>query len=208
MEDCIRGAVKDLIRTRGATKRNMLTRDLNGSLRVPIKGRKHRLSLQASVPYDVLEKERHRQRVLHELLTKDKGTFQVGGRTDVLEDHVTPLCCGDTYMDQWANPLLKRGVPRDQAYLLEVALSRTTAPTLNPAPERPFYISASGNKSSVLPNDLFDTIQDAEEGGGVTRRHLGNTTRYGLSENCDDRVPGGDLPAPPVKAATLLPTSR
>ncbi|CAE7521042.1 unnamed protein product [Symbiodinium microadriaticum] len=208
VEEYLRGAVKDLIRTRGVTKKNMLTRDLNGTLRVPVKGRKHRLSLQASVPYDVLEKERHRQKVLHNLQTKDKGTFHTGGRTDVLEQAVTPLCADDPYMDQWSNPLLKRGVPRDQAHLTEVALSRTTAPTFVPAPERPFYVTGSGNKSAVLPNDLFDTIAEAEESGGVTRRHLSSTTRYGLPENCDDRIAGGDLPVPPVKAATLLPSSR
>lgn len=209
VEDYIRGAVKDLIRTRGVTKKDAyLTRDLNGTLKVPVKGKKHRLSLQASVPYDVLEKERKRQKAIHDLLVKDKGSFHVGGKVRLLEDKVAPLCTDDPYMDQWSNPLLKRGVPRDQAHMREVALSRTTAPTFTPAPERPFYVTASGNKSSVHPNDVFDTIADAEESGGVVRRHLATTSRYGIPENCDDRVTGGDLPAPPMKAATLLPSNR
>jgi hypothetical protein len=209
VEEFLRGAVKDLIRTRGLTKqKNYMTRDLNGSLRVPVKGKKHRLSVQASVPYDVLEKERHRQKVLHDLKVKDKGTYQMGGKTDILVDKTAPLCTDDPYMDQWSNPLMKRGVPKDQAHMREVALSRTTAPTFNPPPEKPFYVATWGNKSAVHANDLFETIADAEESGGVTRRHIATTTRFGLPENCDDRVVGGDLPAPPIKAATLLPSTR
>lgn len=208
VEDYLRGAVKDLLRTRGVTKKG-LTRDLNGTLKVPMKGMKHRLSLQASVPYDVLEKERIRQRIRHEILTRDKeGAFFAGGKTKLLEKPTTPLCNDDPYMDQWANPLLMRGVPPSQTYMRERALSRSTYPEFQPPPEQPFYLTASGNKNPVLPNNTFDTIADAEESGGVTRRHLATTTRLGLPERCDNRVNGGELPAPPNKTAALMPTKR
>lgn len=112
-------------------------------------------------------------------------------------------------MDGWANPLLMRGVPKSQQHLIERALSRSTCPTYaGEREEKPFYLSVSGNKNPVLPNTLFDTILEAEESGGVTRRHLASTTRYGLTERCDARVSGGDLPAPPQKDATLKPSKR
>jgi hypothetical protein len=202
--------VKDLLKTKGM-KKTGLVRDLNGTLKVPNKGLKHRLSLQASVPYDVLEKERVRQKILHDILTRDKtGPFISGGKTKVIDKHIAPLCTDDPYMDAWANPLLMRGIPKNQQDLVDRALSRSTCPTFSgEREEKPFYLSVSGNKNPVLPNTLFDTIQEAEENGGVTRRHLAtSTTRFGLSERCDARVSGGDLPAPPHKDATLRPTKR
>lgn len=209
VEEYLRGAVKDLLKAKGI-KKTGLVKDLNGTLKVPNKGVKHRLSLQASVPYDVLEKERLRQKILHEILTRDKdGPFASGGKTSILNPHITPLCVNDPYMDQWSNPLLMRGIPKSQEDLRERALSRSTCPTYSGETiQKPFYLSVSGNKNSVLPNTLFDTIADAEESGGVTRRHLSNTSRYGLSERCDDRTFGGELPAPPMKTSTLKPSKR
>ena len=45
VETYLRGAVKDLLKTKGYTKKG-LVRDLNGTLKVPMKGVKNRLSLQ------------------------------------------------------------------------------------------------------------------------------------------------------------------
>ena len=45
MEDYLRGAVKDLLKAKGI-KKTGLVKDLNGTLKVPNKGTKHRLSLQ------------------------------------------------------------------------------------------------------------------------------------------------------------------
>ena len=45
VEEHIRGVVKDLLRTRGITKRG-LVEDINGTLKIPLKGQKYRLSLQ------------------------------------------------------------------------------------------------------------------------------------------------------------------
>ena len=134
--------------------------------------------------------------------------FQCGGKTNIIDNKTEPLCVNDPYMDSWSNPLLQRGVPSNHKAMLEKAHSRTTAPTFHPHPEVPFYVSASGNKSVALSNALFDTIADAEENGGVTRRHLASTARYGLTQHTDNRVLGGTLPVPPVKSATLKPTKR
>lgn len=208
VESYLRGAVKDLLKTKGLTKTG-LVRDLNGTLKVPLKGMKNRLSLQASVPYDVLEKERTRERIRHKIAMAGKDNdFTCGGRTTLIDNKVEPLCVDDPYMDQWSNPLLMRGVPRNQKAMISQAQSRTTAVTFHPEPKVPFYKSVSGNKSVVLPNNLFDTIADAEENGGVTKRHIARTARFGLTENCDNRVIGGTLPVPPIKSATLVPTKR
>ena len=48
VEEHIRGVVKDLLRTRGITKRG-LVEDINGTLKIPLKGQKYRLSLQVRV---------------------------------------------------------------------------------------------------------------------------------------------------------------
>lgn len=208
VESCLRGAVKDLLRTRGVTKKG-LVRDLNGTLKIPLKGVKNRLSLQASVPYDVLEKERTRENIRHKLAMENKdGDFHCGGKTTIIDGMADPLCVDDPFMDSWSNPLLKRGVPKSQKALRAQAESRTTAITFHPHPKVPFYQTVSGNKNSVLPNTLFDTIADAEENGGVTRRHIAKTARFGLTNNCDNRVLGGTLPVPPIKSATLLPSKR
>jgi hypothetical protein len=165
---------------------------------------------QASVPYDVLEKERIREKIRHDLAMRDKeGPFLVGGHTQIIDNKSEPLCYNDPFMDSWANPLLMRGVPKNQPHLLGRAHTRSTCPVFEKVPEKPFYLSTSGNKNSVLPNNLFDTIADAEEGGGVVNRHRATgTVRFGLPQSCDNRVPGGELPTPPVKSATLMPTKR
>ena len=134
--------------------------------------------------------------------------FHCGGKTTIIDNKAEPLCVDDPYMDEWSNPLMKRGVPKSQKAMITQAKSRTTAVTFHPEPEIPFHKSVSGNKSVVLPNTLFDTIADAEENGGVTKRHIAQTARFGLTSNCDNRVLGGTLPVPPIKSATLVPTKR
>jgi hypothetical protein len=134
--------------------------------------------------------------------------FQCGGKTAVIDNKTEPLCADDPFMDTWSNPLLQRGIPTSQRAMITKARSRTTAITFHPHPQVPFYQSVSGNKNSVLPNTLFDTIADAEENGGVTRRHMATTARFGLTQNCDNRVLGGTLPVPPIKSATLVPAKR
>jgi hypothetical protein len=54
VEEHIRGVVKDLLRTRGITKKG-LVEDINGSLKIPYKGQKHRLSLQVKLVFRQIE---------------------------------------------------------------------------------------------------------------------------------------------------------
>ncbi len=168
--------------------------------------------LQASAPYGVTEEAKRLEKSLHRILVSEKGSnFFAGGKTSVLEKTKTPYLSteGDPFADSWSNPLLMRGVPESQAQLNERAKTRSTLPTYVPAPVKPFYVTSNGNKSSVHDNDLFDTILDAEESGGVTNRHLAVTTsRFGLPDRADNRVPMGSLPAPPDKTilAKTAPT--
>lgn len=210
VEAYLRGAVKDLLASKGLTKKTGgLVRDLNGTLKIPMKGLKNRLSLQASVPYDVLEKERIRETIRHKLAMEGKDRdFHCGGKTAIIDNKADPLCVDDPYMDGWSNPMMKRGIPKNQKAMITKAHSRTTAISYHPDPAVPFYQSVSGNKNVVLPNNLFDTIAEAEENGGVTRRHIAKTARFGLAQSCDNRVLGGTLPVPPIKSATLMPSKR
>ena len=49
--------------------------------------------------------------------------------------------------------------------------------TLGKFPEKPFHVSVGGNKSTVLPNGIFDVILEAEQTGGVVRTQNGRTRR-------------------------------
>jgi len=204
VEEHVRGVIRDLLRTRGIPKSGLVP-DLNGSRRIPLKGLKARISVQASAPYESLDMEKSRKIMLHKILTADKGAWFAGGRVRLLDNTAPPLNASEPYIDANMNPLLKRGVPRDQKQLLESARSQKA---LFDVPlERPFYPRSGGNKSAVLPNDVFDVIGEAEETGGVTQRKFGTTTRFGVPESCDHRPLGGVLPAPPARASTLR-TSR
>ncbi len=106
-------------------------------------------------------------------------------------------------MDAWANPLLQRGVPTHQQQLLDSAYLRK--PLFKSTPTRPFYTRTEGNKSTVMGNDIFDVIAEAEETGGAVQRHLGTTERFGLPVDADNRPPGGNgtIPAPPLRTSTI-----
>lgn len=110
-------------------------------------------------------------------------------------------------MDAWANPLMFRGVPKDQQQLLESAYYRK--PLFISSLERPFYLRAEGNKSTALPNNTFDVIAEADETGGCVQRHIGNTARFGLSTSVDNRPTEGNstIPPPPIRT-TAFKTAR
>ena len=199
VEDHIRGAVKDLLKTRGITKTiKDCIPDLNGTLVVPLKGLKHKLSLQASAPYDAVQQEKRRATMLHKILSRGKQIWQAGGKTKVLEDKYTPMSTGDTYFDPYANPMLIRGIPESQKQFREIAYTRK--PLFIKQLEKPFYTRVEGNKSTVLPNDLFDSIAEAQETGGVIHRNLGTSVRFGVPDNCDNRPVSM---APPARASTF-----
>ena len=109
-------------------------------------------------------------------------------------------------MDAWANPMLVKGVPKDTKQLLESA--RVQKALFVTHLEKPFYTKAGGNKSTTLPNDIFDVIASAEETGGAAQRHRGiYTTRFGLSADIDNRT-DGHLPAAPLRASNTMKSTR
>ena len=115
-------------------------------------------------------------------------------------------------MDQWANPMLVKGVPKDQKQLLESA--RTQKALFATHVEKPFVSKVGGNRSTVLPNNLFDVIAEAEETGGAVHRHLGTgTSRFGLPASADSRSgtehpPDSTIPAPPLRTSSTLRSTQ
>jgi hypothetical protein len=133
-----------------------------------------------------VKKEELRTKLLHTILTRDKGNFLGGGKTRIIDNKDIPISVGDPYMDPWANPMLVKGVPDSQKQLLESSHLRKAL--FAKAPEKPFVSAAGGNRSSTLPNNIFDVIKEAQETGGAIHRHLGTkTSRFGLSASMDAR---------------------
>ena len=91
----------------------------------------------------------------------------------------------DPYIDITLNPALMRGVPASQEELEKSY--NDGKPYFIRKLARPFYSQTAGNKSAVLPNDLFEVIAEAEVYGGVTQRHLGTSSRFGVPESGDRR---------------------
>lgn len=206
VEQHLRGVTREFLRTRGYTKgASTMKYDYNGVLQVPLKGLKHKLSLQASAPYDAVERQNKADKILHDVVSTDrkKKFFVSGGKTDVLNEKVVPLNTGDLYVDPWNNPLLKRGIPKSQHELLESAFTRKAL--FAAPPKKPFYNLSGGNMSNVAQT-TFDVIGEAQETGGVLRRHLGVTSRFGVPDNCDYRPEGGVIPTPPPRSSTLRQT--
>jgi hypothetical protein len=213
VEEHIRGVVKDLLRTRGYTKRG-LEPDINGTMKIPLKGLKYRLSLQASAPYQAVKEADQREAHLHRIITRDKGAYLAGRKTTILDHSLTPLAVQEPYLDPWANPLLVKGVPRSQQELLESAFTRKALFALPVS--KPFVSRVGGNRSSTLPNDIFDIIADAEETGGAVHRNLGTRTlRFGLPANADVRYERSEdeqgtinvIPKAPYRTSSTMRTT-
>lgn len=205
VEEHLRGATRDLLRTRGYTKSSStMVPDYNGTLRIPFKGLKAKLSLQASAPYDAIEKQKKSDLLLHNIISTDRQHkfFVSGGKTNVINPKFEPLSAGDIFVDVWNNPLLIRGVPQSQKQLLESAVMRKAL--FAPPPAKPF-VSGHGNMSNVAPT-TFDAIGEAQSTGGVVRRHLGTTLRLGVPDNCDYRPEDGVAPTIPPRSSSLRQT--
>ncbi|CAM9544096.1 unnamed protein product, partial [Sphacelaria rigidula] len=172
-------SAKDLLRTRSYIKRG-LEKDLNGQLRVPLKGRANRRSVQAQDPYDVSGEGAALEQTISRLKRIGPREFHAGTRVP-LAAYRRGISEGTEFMDPWRNPYLIRGVPKEGAEM-NLPLSQTT---LGKYPEKPFYVSVGGNKSTVLPNGIFDVILEAEQTGGVIRTHNGRSRRYGVPDTCD-----------------------
>jgi hypothetical protein len=156
-----------------------------------------------------VEQEKKREKALHRILTEDKGSFQAGGKTNLINKDTVPLSVGNPYMDPWANPMMVKGVPKDQKQLME---STRTFKPLFTAPftplAQPFFPRAGGNRSTALANDVFDVIAEAEETGGAAQRFRGTgTSRFGLSTNMDNRT-DGTIPKPPIRTSVIEASTK
>lgn len=184
VEAHLRGAVKDLLRTRDITKHELGT-DLNGSLRVPLQPNKDKRSLQASSTYGMPLEASRMDAKLAKMARVGPTDFR-GGQRAMQPPYQRGLNDGAQYMDPWKNPYLARGIPKSEA---ELRQSRTS---LGKAPRIPFFTSVGGNKSAVHANTRFDVILDAEKTGGVTGRHKamarGFISSTGEFQDADDYV--------------------
>lgn len=190
IEDHLRASVSQLLRSRGYTKRGLVS-DLGGSRKVPVRPPHSRLSVQATSRYEVVEEQARIDAKLNKM-SRVGGAFVGGSR---VADKAYKRGCseGAPYKDPWRNPYLIRGIPTSQA---ELRMERTT---LGKAPAVHFHTSVGGNKSATLPNDRFDVILDAETSGGVLLRHKHTSTRFGVADTCD-------VEAPPAMFPPLVPT--
>lgn len=201
VEEYVRGYVRDLLRTRGIAKSGLVI-DLHGSRKIPLKGIKSRLSIQASSIYEFDKNENKLELQKDKLVVKLQGKtdFKSGGKTQILNQVSQSMSIGDPYMDSWANPLLIKGVPKSQDEFNETAYTRKALHVTHL--DRPFYTRADGNKSTVHPNNLFDIIADAEETGGAIQRQIGNTDRFGVPSTADKRTIKESL-ASPIRSSTI-----
>ena len=206
VESHIRGVVRDLLRSRGISKTG-LVRDLNGTRKVPYVGLKDRLSVQASAPYDICKEEKIREIMLHKILIAGKEDFLAGGKTTNLLANFRPLAAsGEPYQNPASNPYLVRGVPESQQELNDSKMLQK--PLFIRPTKVPYFTRTGGNKSAALPNDLFEVIAEAEETGGSAHRNLGVSTRFGVSDCSDNRVPGGTIPNVQLRLSAVQHTKR
>lgn len=185
IEDHLRAGVSQLLRSRGYTKRGLVS-DLGGSRKVPVRPPHSRLSVQATSRYEVVEEQTRMDAKLNKMGFMGED-FLAGSRP---ADKPYKRGCneGAPYRDPWRNPYLMRGIPTSQA---ELRMERTT---LGKAPAVHFHTSVGGNKSATLPNDRFDVMLDAETSGGVVLRHRHTSTRFGVADTCDVDPPAAMFP--------------
>ncbi|KAE9017420.1 hypothetical protein PR001_g14404 [Phytophthora rubi] len=113
----------------------------------------NKATLQATAPYDTVQRETRKQTKYHKLRRIGTTDFAAvyNPEQDVARKLNAPgINAGIEYLDDWRNPYKKRGVPRNKRDLLP------HISTLGHAPETPFYLLYGGNKSKVLANDRFD----------------------------------------------------
>ena len=164
-------------------------------------------ALQASTPYDMCRDEKRRENLLHKVLVAGKEDFSAGGKTRILTAKTTDLAVtAEPYLDPLANPFMVRGVPESQQELENSKI--LGKPLFVRHLKVPYHTTLGGNKSSVLPNDLFEVIAEAEETGGITKRNMGFSTRFGVPDSADNRVPGGSIPMVQPRLSAVQHTKR
>ena len=163
--------------------------------------------VQASAPYDICKEDKVKDTMLHKILIAGKEDFLAGGQTNNLLANFKPLSSeGEPYMNPGSNPYLVRGVPASQQELNE---SKFLQKPLFIRPTKvPYFTRTGGNMSAVHPNDLFEVIAEAEETGGAVHRNLGVSTRFGVSDCSDNRVPGGNIPTVQLRLSAVQHTKR
>ncbi|KAL4111149.1 hypothetical protein PRIC1_002830 [Phytophthora ramorum] len=113
----------------------------------------NKATLQATAPYDAVQRETRKQTKYHKLRRMGTTDFAAvyNPEQDVARKRNAPgINAGIEYLEDCRNPYKKRGVPRNKRDLLPQLT------TLGHAPETPFYLTSGGNKSKVLANDRFD----------------------------------------------------
>ncbi|GMH68266.1 hypothetical protein TL16_g04888 [Triparma laevis f. inornata] len=171
VEDHLRVGVKDLLRTRMATKARM-EKDLNGTLRIPVRP-SAKISLQATGPYDAVEQAARMEDKLGKRRWQSHRNILGGGKTKD-PPYMRGISEGTPFLDMYKNPFFQRGEP--------------DKPGETPVP---FYTTVGGNKSSAQPNGLFDVILEAEVEGNVPQKVRVRTMRR--EETMKSRSLGNDI---------------
>ena len=112
IEDHLRAGVKDLLRTRGYTKRGLVP-DMAGGKRVPVRPGASRLSIQASSKYEAVEDAEKMDKKLSRLSYSGPRDFRAGQRVP-MPPYRRGINDGATFADPWKNPYLVRGIPKSQ----------------------------------------------------------------------------------------------
>lgn len=134
-----------------------LVPDLNGTRRIPVKP-VNKASLQATSKFDAVQEAERMERKLGRSQWASSRNFLGGGATADPE-YLGGISKGTPFLDMYKNPLYQRGEPG-------------AAEKLKREGKKPFTTTVGGNKSSVLPNGIFDVIREAQLEGGVTNRAM------------------------------------
>ena len=197
VEDHIARGVKDLLRKRKyfTSYKEKLVKDFNNVSKLP-QDLSNRISVQASSHYDACKSEEQKDARLSKLKFTSNEDFKTTFKSTKKPKYQIGNNVNQPYVEGHKNPYLVRGIPSSQKEL-DDAVSGAGPLSFNKHPKKAYYTTVGGNKSSTLPNGLFEVIKEAEHYGGVTKKHLGakRTKRYGVPDTCDNR-PSSDFLLP------------
>ena len=154
VEEHLRVGVKDLLRTR-LSKKVPLAPDMNGTMKIPVRPN-NKQTLQATGAYDAVQQAERMENKLGKTQWASSRNFLGGGHFQE-GPYQTGISEGTPFLDMYKNPFFMRGEPG-------------AAEKMKAEGKLPFYTTVGGNKSSVLPNGVFDVISEAEVEGGVTNK--------------------------------------
>ena len=190
VEEHIARGVKDLLRKRKYFNgyKDKLVKDFNNVNKLP-QDLSNRMSVQAASHYDACKLAEQKDARLSKLKFTSNKDFQTTFKSTKKPKYQLGNNVNQPYVEMHKNPYLVRGIPSSQKEL-DDAVSGAGILSFNKHPKKAYYTTVGGNKSSTLPNGLFEVIKEAEHYGGVTKKHLGakNTKRYGVPDTCDNRA--------------------